>query len=354
MELFANIDRSVLLVDIPRSIELAQTAVGPAQIRRRIISSPPLEAPWQVPSGQPGTDSRGSVPPSILIDELMVSQRLSDALNEVKNLYAGSWCLPRVCQSLDDHTKLGNARKRKAPGPATQNEVVESEQAFLPKDSQYLQGIIASSRDKFIATAPIFDLIVMDPPWPSRSVKRKKDSYTTAYDLAGIQELLSQIPVASHLSSDGLVAVWVTNKPKAIDFLHSPKGMFALWGLEPVADWTWLKVTSQGEPVLDLGSQWRKPWERLLIAKKKGSARVLPPELKSRVIIAVPDHHSRKPNLKTLFEDIFPPGYAGLEVFARNLTAGWWSWGDQVLLFQEAHHWVELAGGASEVEIGET
>ncbi len=60
----------------------------------------------------------------------------------------------------------------------------------------------------------------------------------------------------------------------------------------------------------------------------------------AKSLSAVPDVHSRKPNLRQLFDEILPPGYAALEVFARNLTAGWWSWGDDVLHFQHTSHWV--------------
>ena len=123
-------------------------------------------------------------------------------------------------------------------------------------------------------------------------------------------------------------------------------------GLELVAEWTWLKVTDRGEPVFDLDGFYRKPWERLLIARRRGESRsrngsdgaaiesgTIQHPIKPRIIVAVPDVHSRKPNLRPLFGDLLQPGFSALEVFARNLTAGWWSWGDEVLRFQESRHW---------------
>ncbi|KAK5633216.1 hypothetical protein RRF57_008930 [Xylaria bambusicola] len=154
------------------------------------------------------------------------------------------------------------------------------------------------------------------------------------------RELLGQIPIAARLKRDGLVAIWITNKAAVTDLLTSPGGILAQWGLEPIGEWIWLKITSTGDPILDVESVWRKPWERLLIARRMGSLISLP--VSRRVIIGVPDVHSRKPNLRGLFEDILPKGYIGLEVFARNLTAGWWSWGNEVLFFQQGHHWVEM------------
>jgi len=65
-------------------------------------------------------------------------------------------------------------------------------------------------------------------------------------------------------------------------------------------------------------------------------------DVKRRVLVGVPDLHSRKPNLKSIFEQVMKKEkYEALEVFARNLTAGWWGWGDEVLKFQSEEYWIE-------------
>ena len=231
-------------------------------------------------------------------------------------------------------------RKRPTTGDTQvrPDEIAEPEQHCLPISSDYILGPIESTRDQFIKTAPQFEFIVLDPPWPNRSARRKENNYSTAYSLSDIRSLLKLIPISAHLNPEGLVAVWVTNKSKFNDLLTSKDGILEEWGLEVVGEWTWLKITTSGDPVVHLDSTWRKPWERLLIARRRGSSRRLPVERK--VLLAVPDVHSRKPSLRPLFEDVFAKDYSGLEVFARNLTAGWWSWGDQALHFQGEEHWV--------------
>lgn len=184
--------------------------------------------------------------------------------------------------------------------------------------------------------APMFDLIVLDPPWPNRSARRT-NKYVTAANQLETRQLLSLIPIASRLAPEGLVAVWVTNSSSVLDLLTSRSGLFASWGLELTAEWTWVKITSAGEPIYDVNSQWRKPWEKLLIAKRAGSRKT--PALHSKVVFAVPDLHSRKPNLRGLFQEVLGQDYKALEVFARNLTASWWAWGNEVLCFQEMQHW---------------
>ncbi|CAK7199938.1 hypothetical protein SEUCBS139899_002625 [Sporothrix eucalyptigena] len=162
-----------------------------------------------------------------------------------------------------------------------------------------------------------------------------------------IRDMLEQIPVGAKLADDGIVAMWVTNKAACESLSTDPKrGVFRAWGVELVATWTWLKVTAHGEPIVSVDSHWRRPWERLLLARRPGASSVALPA--HRVIVAVPDVHSRKPHLRPLLAPFLTPtkprssalrNVCGLEVFARNLTSGWWAWGNEVLLFQHSSWW---------------
>ncbi|ETS82715.1 hypothetical protein PFICI_04591 [Pestalotiopsis fici W106-1] len=346
--LFSNSDKSIVLVDIPRSIELAQLPKGQTTpSNRRLLSCQPLAKPWQNQvSSKSSQEPNMSQSASALIDELMACETVRHAHKAIRDTYHGDWHLPRTCAPLPDQTTIQH--NTEAPAVPQKRKLCATELHhgdspefnYIPADSKYLLGSIESQRDSFLKTAPQFDIVVLDPPWPSRSVRRKKkNSYSTTYDMTEMHDLLSLIPIASHLKLEGIVAVWVTNKPAVIDLLKSPGGLFDQWNVEPIGEWIWVKVTSNGEPIVDFGSTWRKPWERLLFAKRRGSSQKLQPERK--VVFAVPDLHSRKPNIRMLLEDFLPNGYLGLEVFSRNLTAGWWSWGDQTLLFQQKQHWVD-------------
>ena len=464
--LFESTDKSVVVVDIPRSIEEAQELPGrlggSRSRRRRLILAAPVEKPWATPEPRRETAGAGvGVSAAAAIAELMTLETVRSALDRARSEYGGPWCLPRVLRQqgadadaeadvvvgdADDHAGRkgdgANARKRKqaleesgnsAPGdtfssltPPTAAENVgtgtsahsqspqSSPHFFIPEKSHPLHGTIAAQRATFLRDAPPFELVVLDPPWPSRSARRKRGpgGYGTARDMDGVRDLLRGIPVGARLAPSGLVAVWVTNKAAVADLLlgssavsssngrdgegrRREEGLFAEWGLEPVAEWIWLKITATGEPVVGLEAQWRKPWERLLIARKKeqkeettsvapavapaaataatepNPAQRAQPRVQTKVLLAVPDVHSRKPNLRRLFADVLRGGqadgggegrsegeqresYAGLEVFSRNLTAGWWSWGDEVLCFQHRRHWVvstgEEGGGENDTE----
>lgn len=342
--LFRSEDSSVVLIDVPRSIEEGQLLSSSLRskngrpILRRLVSSEPHDKPFQTPEPK---DGNGGLTDSI--SDLMSAAAATHALEIIRNSYSGLWCLPRTVRPGGYDDQGGLKRKREVSSQEEDGKPAEdgkdSADVMIPECSFYLHGTITAERDRFLKDAPTFDLIVLDPPWPNRSARRKKGNYKVADSLATIRETLSLIPIAAHLAPGGLVAVWVTNKASAIELLTGPRGLFAEWALEQLDEWTWLKVTTAGEPIFDVNSTWRKPWERILIARRRGSETRL--ARRGRVIVSVPDLHSRKPNLRGLFEDSLHPDFKGLEVFARNLTANWWGWGDEVLRFQQPVHWAE-------------
>lgn len=191
-----------------------------------------------------------------------------------------------------------------------------------------------------------FNLILLDPPWPNRSVRRSGHYHTQTYlDMDILTQQIGDI-LRIHLLGMGggqdepIAAIWVTNASKsrkaAYDAIQSA-------GLSVCEEWVWIKTTTNGEPITPVDGLWRKPYEILMIGKRNFQSRE--GNITRRVIAAVPDVHSRKPGLKELFEKVFfstsPAGYTALEVFARNLTAGWWACGNEVLKFTEEGWWVD-------------
>ncbi|KAJ3092999.1 Methyltransferase-like protein 4 [Quaeritorhiza haematococci] len=121
--------------------------------------------------------------------------------------------------------------------------VVDNERgvtALVPPQSTFLMSDIENLKP--LASVEPFDLVLIDPPWPNKSAKRAKKYHTLdKYDLF-------KLPVKS--LSRMYVAVWVTNKPKYVQF--TKEKLFPAWNLELVGEWVWLKVTTRGEWVMDL------------------------------------------------------------------------------------------------------
>ncbi|KAF6229285.1 hypothetical protein HO133_007401 [Letharia lupina] len=184
-----------------------------------------------------------------------------------------------------------------------------------------------------------FDFVLLDPPWENRSVRRSA-RYDTMHDsdpMVVLQAMLGQ-----HIAPGALVGCWVTNKASVRD---TALDAFQTWDMQLIEEWAWLKTTVGGLPVTQIDGLWRKPYELLLLGRKGSvEAQNSDSDVRRRVIVAVPDLHSRKPHLKTLIEPFLPASYRALEVFARNLTAEWWSWGDEVLKYNWDGHWYTHKG----------
>ncbi|EPE34880.1 hypothetical protein GLAREA_10575 [Glarea lozoyensis ATCC 20868] len=369
--LYQDEEASVILLDIPRSIELAQ-----GHHKYRIVSSEPLRSPF--PSVEPKSAKAKANLKEVPIEDLVLQKHLQLALNSVAENYSCEWSLPRTTKDPQNtDVEIGNGKRKRVDEGLTvansgilekstfkwdQKECTSLEREFpclsqnatqssifikpmptellvrMPPYSSALEGDIAQTITTFSSTAPKFDLIVLDPPWPNRSARRKQ-AYGITYSTSEINQLLSSIPIEDHMVDNGLVAVWVTNKVAFQELILGEGGLFDHWGIELNEKWVWLKVTTAGEPICPLDSVWRKPYEILLVGRKRVQE-ASTPQIKTKVVIGVPDMHSRKPNLKHLFaamED--KPNILGLEIFARNLTAGWWAWGNEVFKFQAEEHW---------------
>ena len=149
------------------------------------------------------------------------------------------------------------------------------------------------------------DIIVMDPPWGNRHVKRVR--WSTGYTMmADNDPCLASLPISTLLRPGGLVLAWCTNSPKHRATLTD---CFATWDLHLEATWYWLKVTRHGHLVSDF-SAGKQPYEVLMVGRRKGgdgtsgrskASHIKVPE--DLVMISVPSAiHSHKPPLNEVLE----------------------------------------------------
>ncbi|CAI6245331.1 unnamed protein product [Periconia digitata] len=188
-----------------------------------------------------------------------------------------------------------------------------------------------------------FDLVLIDPPWPNRSAKRNK-GYEQTGGMPYIKNMLLNMDIDSYIEHNALVGVWITNKEALRSHVLGAGGLFEAWNVGLFEEWIWVKTTTSGEPMFDLDSVTRKPYEVLLVGRAAPNAwTTMAPAtiIKKRVIAAVPDVHSRKPCLKTLLEEYMPDrnDYSALEIFSRYLVSGWMSWGNEVLKYNNDQYW---------------
>lgn len=85
-----------------------------------------------------------------------------------------------------------------------------------------------------------YNLIVLDPPWWNKYVRRKKAKTDHGY-LMMYNDELKAIPIENLLHDNGLVIVWCTNSLQHLQALQND--IFPKWNVQFVAKWYWLKVS---------------------------------------------------------------------------------------------------------------
>uniref|UniRef100_A0A3B3Z0K0 Methyltransferase like 4 n=1 Tax=Poecilia mexicana TaxID=48701 RepID=A0A3B3Z0K0_9TELE len=206
--------------------------------------------------------------------------------------------------------------------------IIPHDTAFLLSDFTRIQPLVqceCNEKKKRKRSGRRFDVIVIDPPWENKSVKRSR-RYSS---LPSSQ--LKRLPVPLLGSPGCLVVTWVTNRPSHLRFVRDE--LYPHWGVEVVAEWFWVKVTTSGEFVFPLDSPHKKPYEVLVLGRPLQTANV--PVEDKRLIVSVPSAlHSQKPSLSEVLKLYVGAEAKCLELFARSLQPGWTSWGNEVLKFQ--------------------
>ncbi|XP_032277235.1 N(6)-adenine-specific DNA methyltransferase METTL4 [Phoca vitulina] len=213
---------------------------------------------------------------------------------------------------------------------------------LVPPKSSFLLSDI-SCMHPLLNCRKTYDVIVMDPPWQNKSVKRSnRYSY-----LSPLQ--IKQIPIPKLAAPNCLIITWVTNRQKHLRFVKEE--LYPSWSVEIVAEWHWVKITNSGEFVFPLDSPHKKPYEGLILGRVREKTAV-PLRNEDVKVLPIPDHklivsvpctlHSHKPPLAEILKDYIKPDGECLELFARNLQPGWTSWGNEVLKFQHMDYFVAL------------
>ncbi|NXH28461.1 METL4 protein, partial [Myiagra hebetior] len=215
-----------------------------------------------------------------------------------------------------------------------QKYLVPPKSSFLLSDISCLQPLLNYKKK--------YDVIVIDPPWENKSVKRSnRYSHLSSWQI-------KQIPVPALAAPNCLVVTWVTNRQKHLRFVKDE--LYPHWSVKTLAEWHWVKITRAGEFVSPLDSLHKKPYEVLVLGRVQGDVKEA--LRKSEGVLPIPEHqlivsipcslHSHKPPLAAVLAEFIKPDVECLELFARNLQPGWTSWGNEVLKFQHIDYFTLL------------
>ena len=175
-----------------------------------------------------------------------------------------------------------------------------------------------------------FDIVYADPPWSYYGSPIKDAAAGKHYALMS-QEALAELPVRKIMTKRAALFLWATG-PR----LHLALELVQRWGLHfRGVLYVWVKTNRRGEIIRGQGvaPTFTKPTtEFVLAATTMPTGRPFPLHdlAQGQVVLHQRAEHSRKPAIfRNMIEQLCGKR-SRIELFARDATPGWASWGTPI------------------------
>jgi N6-adenosine-specific RNA methylase IME4 len=173
-----------------------------------------------------------------------------------------------------------------------------------------------------------YKTILCDPPWRYNNRANHKTRFRGGscghYNLMSMEEIKT-LPISEISDTNCALFLWVT-----FPYLEDQIKLFRHWGFRyKTVGFTWIKTNPRnGKPFFGVGYYAKSNAEVCLLGIK-GKMKPISNKISS-VIISPRREHSRKPDearerIVQLFGDL-----PRIELFARQKTDGWDTWGNEV------------------------
>lgn len=176
-----------------------------------------------------------------------------------------------------------------------------------------------------------YGLIMADCPWTFKtySNKGKGKSAEKHYDCMTLADI-ARLPVKDLAGPDCVLWMWATNPmlPQAIEICE-------IWGFKFKTAGHWVKRTVHGKLAFGTGYCLRSSGEPFLIATR-GKPKYTSKSTRS-VIEGLRRDHSQKPEEGYAAAEAICADAPRLELFSRQMRAGWDVFGNEIDKFEAAH-----------------
>lgn len=161
-------------------------------------------------------------------DETSKEDKNSEALNAAETIYHQTGLSP-ISDALGENNDQPTVR------------LINDQPYLFPENCKFYCKNV-SQLNEHLGDAK-YDLIVLDPPWWNKYIRRKKAKTPHGYKMMYNSDF-KDLPIRQLLNDRGLVAVWCTNSQQNLETLLME--VFDEWGVTFVAKWYWMKVGIQG------------------------------------------------------------------------------------------------------------
>ncbi|KAH8247912.1 hypothetical protein KR038_011990 [Drosophila bunnanda] len=190
---------------------------------------------------------------------------------------------------------------------------------------------------------PAYDLIVLDPPWRNKYIRRLKRAKQELGYAMLYNDQLSLIPISQLTHPRSLVAIWCTNSAQHQTALEQQ--LLPSWNLRLLHKLRWYKLSSDHEliapPQADVTQ--KQPYEVLYVTCHADAHEGYGEEIRNtEMLLSVPSivHSHKPPLLAWLREHLDPKEPNCLELFARYLQPQCTSIGLEVLKLMDERFYI--------------
>lgn len=175
--------------------------------------------------------------------------------------------------------------------------------------------MIFNTMEDILASKNKYGCIYADPPW-TYSNKSTRGAQASHYSGMTVDEICD-LPVKDICLDDAHLHMWTTNA-----FLFESKRVMESWGFEYRSTFVWCKTQ------MGIGNYWRCSHEILLTAIRGDAKRFNDKSLKSWAEFPRTKHSKKPLEIQNMVMKASHGPY--LEMFARQTTDGWDSFGNEI------------------------
>jgi N6-adenosine-specific RNA methylase IME4 len=169
-----------------------------------------------------------------------------------------------------------------------------------------------------------YQIIYADPPWAYRNMGNIQATANAHYSTMSNEDIC-ELPVADIADENSILFLWATF-PKIQEALD----VISAWGFEyKTVGFTWIKKNKNGGNFFGVGWYTKSNAEVCLIGVRGKAPKIS--NSVSSIIESVRGRHSAKPEIVRDKIIQFCGDVPRIELFARQKTEGWDSWGNEVI-----------------------
>ncbi|SPP83171.1 N(6)-adenine-specific methyltransferase METTL4 [Drosophila guanche] len=241
------------------------------------------------------------------------------------------WEAPYTLPQLHGANQSGQVQKFHSGDEANTSYIIPDRARFYNHNVDHLPALLPQ-------LLPSYDLIVVDPPWRNKYIRRlKRVKQELGYSMLD-NDQLALLPLAKLTNTRTLVAIWCTNSIQHQTALETH--ILPSWNLRLLHKVRWYKLSTDHQLVgpLHADPTQKQPYEMLYVACHTDSHENYGKDVqKAELILSVPSIvHSHKPPLLPWLRqhielDLNQADPNCLELFARYLQPQFTSIGLEVL-----------------------